>query len=207
MLPTDILIVYKRNVLTDKHVCQLIYSITCHPIVKTISWRRNDDFTIFIYLFDLFLSSKILSSISFGGRFKALLVPTCIMRHSGLCRKIGFKLQCMSLTFASEKLFTLTLSFWDSWPETIESPATQIVPFGLGQSSLLSDVTLSFLAVSLIQIGNRMGSSLLYLFAELPYIPNIFHDFYFRNSVTGSLIDLVRSGFFWQRLVRHTFVI
>ena len=53
-------------------------------------------------------------------------------------------------------------------PETIESPAMQIVPFGHGQSSLLSDVTLSFLSVSLIQIGDRMDSSLSCVFAELP---------------------------------------
>ena len=129
------------------------------------------------------------------------------MIHSGLCRKIGFKLSWMSLTFAPEKLFTLTLSFWDSRPETIKSPAMQIVPFGLGQSSLVSDVTLSFLAVSLIQIGNKMGSSLSCLFAELPYIPNIFHDFFLRNLVICSSIDLVRNGFFWQSFVRHTFVI
>ena len=62
------------------------------------------------------------------------------MMYSGLRRKIGFILSCMSLTLAPEKLFTLTLHFWDSRhgciPETIESPATQIVPFGHGQSSL-----------------------------------------------------------------------
>ena len=114
MLPADILIAYNRYVQIDKHVSQLIYSITCFSIVKTISWRGNDDFTIFVYLFDLFLSSKILSSISFGGRFKASLVPTCKMMYSGLCRKIGFILSCMSLTLAPEKFFALTLCFWDA---------------------------------------------------------------------------------------------
>ena len=76
------------------------------------------------------------------------------MMYSGLCHKIGFILLRMSLTLALEKLFTLTLRFWDSKPgcrpETIESPAMQIVPFGHGQSSLLPDVTLLFLSVRLI---------------------------------------------------------
>ena len=112
MLPTDILIVYNRYVQIGKHVSQLIYSITCFLIVKTISWRRNSDFTIFVSPFDPFLSSKILSTISFGGRFKASLVPTCKMIYSGLCRKIGFLLSSMSLTLAPEKLLTLTLRFW-----------------------------------------------------------------------------------------------
>ena len=88
----------------------------------------------------------------------------------GLCRKIGFILSCMSLTLAPEKLFTLTLLFRDSrpgWkPETIESPAMHIVHFGHRQSSLLSDVTLSFISVSIIQIGERMDSSLSCVFAE-----------------------------------------
>ena len=53
-------------------------------------------------------------------------------------------------------------------PETIESPAMQIAPFGHGQSSLLSDATLSFLSVSLIQIGDRMDSSLSCVLIELP---------------------------------------
>ena len=74
----------------------------------------------------------------------------------GLCRKIGFILTCMSPTSVPEKLFTLTLRFWDSKPgckpETIES-AMHMVPFGHGQSLLLSDVTLSFISVSLIQVG------------------------------------------------------
>ena len=61
MLPADILIVYNRNVWIDKHVCQLIYSITCFPIVKTISWRRNGDFTNFVYLFDLFFKFQDLT--------------------------------------------------------------------------------------------------------------------------------------------------
>ena len=42
------------------------------------------------------LSSKVLSSISFGESFKASLVPTCKIMYSGLCRKIGFILSCMS---------------------------------------------------------------------------------------------------------------
>ena len=104
-------------------------SITCFPI----SWCRNDDFTIFVYLFDLFLSSKTLSSISFGGRFKASLVPICEMIYSGLRCKIGFIWLCMSLALTPEKFFTLTLRFWDSRPgcrpETTESPAMQVVPF------------------------------------------------------------------------------
>ena len=33
---------------------QLYYSITCFLIVKRISWRQNDDFAIFVYLFNLF---------------------------------------------------------------------------------------------------------------------------------------------------------
>ena len=101
---------------------------------------------------------------------------------SGLCRKIGFILSCMSLTLAPEKLFTWTLSFWDSRPgcrpETIESPAMQI-PFGYGQSSLLSDVTLSFLSASLMQIGDRMDSSLSCVFAELPLYCKYFSWFFF----------------------------
>ena len=113
MLPADILVFYNRYVQADKHVSQLIYSITCFSIVKTISWRRNDDFTIFVYLLDLFFKFQILSSISFGGRFKISLVPACKMMYSGLCRKIGFILSCMSLTLAPEKLFALTLCFWD----------------------------------------------------------------------------------------------
>ena len=76
------------------------------------------------------------------------------MMYSGLCHKIGFILLRMSLTLALEKLFTLTLRFWDSRPgcrpEITESPAMQIVPFGHGQSSLLPDVTLSLLSVRLI---------------------------------------------------------
>ena len=173
MYPADILIVYNRYVQIDKHVSQLIYSITCFLIVKTISWRRNDDLKIFVPLFDPCLSSKILSSISFGDRFKASLVSTCKMIYSGLCRKIGFLLSCMSLTLVPEKLLALTLRFWDSRPGcrpgTIKSPAMQIVPFGHGQQSLLlSDVTLSSLSVSLIQIGDRMDSSLSCVFAELP---------------------------------------
>ena len=78
----------------------------------------------------------------------------------------------MSVTLVPEKLFTLTLRFWDSRPgcrpKTIESPAMQIVPFGHGPSSPLPDVTLSFLFVSLTQIGDRMNSSLSCVFAELP---------------------------------------
>ena len=88
--------------------------------------------------------------------FKASLVPMCKMMYSGLCRRIGFILSCMSLTLAPEKVFTLTLRFWDSRlgcrPERIESPVMQIVPVGHGPSSLLSDVTLLFLSVSLMQI-------------------------------------------------------
>ena len=42
------------------------------------------------------LSSKVLPSISFGESFKASLVPTCKIMYSGLCRKIGFILSCMS---------------------------------------------------------------------------------------------------------------
>ena len=117
-----------------------------------------------------FLSSKILSSTSFGGRFKASLVSTYKMMYSGLCRKIGFILSCMSLTLAPEKLFTLTLRFWDSRSgckhEKIESPGMHIILFGLGQSSRLSYVTLSFISVPLIQIGERMDSSLSCVFAE-----------------------------------------
>ena len=115
------------------------------------------------------------------------------MMDSGLCRKIGFILSCMSLTLTPEKLFTLTLGFWDSRPgcrpETIESTAMQI-PFGHGQSSLLSDVTLSFLSASLMQIGDRMDSSLSCVFAELPLYCRYFHGFFFRNSVICSSIDL-----------------
>ena len=53
MLPAYILIAYNRNVWIDKQVCQLTYSISCFPIVKTISWRQNDDFAIFVYLYNL----------------------------------------------------------------------------------------------------------------------------------------------------------
>ena len=82
----------------------------------------------------------------------------------------------MSLTLPPEKIFTVTLRFWDSRPgcrpETTESPVMQIVPWiGHGQSSLLTDVTLPFILliqVSLIQIGDRMDSSLSCVFAELP---------------------------------------
>ena len=110
------------------------------------------------------LNSKILSSISFGGSFKASLVPTRKTMYSGLCRKIGFILLCMSLTSALEKLFNLIMYFWDSRPgckpETTESQAMHIVPFDHGQSSLLLDATLSFISVSLIQTGERIDSSL-----------------------------------------------
>ena len=79
--------------------------------------------------------------------------------YSGLCRRIGFISSYMSLTLVPEKIFTLTLRFQDSRPgcrpERIESPAMQTVPFGHGPSSLLSDVTLSFLSISLIQIGDH----------------------------------------------------
>ena len=89
----------------------------------------------------------------------------------------------MSLTLVPEKLFTLTLSFLDSWPgcipETIESPAMQIVSFGHEQSSLLSDVTLTFISVSLIQIGDRLDSSLSCVFAELPFYFKYFSLFFF----------------------------
>ena len=147
-----------------------------------ISWRRNDDFPVFVYLFNLCFKFKILSSISIGGSFKALLVPTCKIMYSGLCRKIGFILPCMSLTLATEKLFTLTLCFWNSRPgckpETTESPVMHMVPFGHGQSSLLLNVTLLFISVSLIQIGERMNSSLPCVFwLNNLYIANIFHDF------------------------------
>ena len=50
-------------------------------------------------------------------------------------------------------------------PETIESPAMQIVPFGHGQSSLLSYVILSFISVLMVQIGEKMRSSLSCAFA------------------------------------------
>ena len=116
------------------------------------------------------LSSKILSIISFGGRFRASLVPTCQMMYSVLCRKIGFILLCMSLTLASQKLFTLILCFWDGRPgckpEAIKSPAMHIVPFGHGQSSLLSDVIISFISVSLIQISEKMDPSWSCAFAK-----------------------------------------
>ena len=106
-----------------------------------------------------FQISKILSSISFGGRFRISLVPMCKMIYSGLCRSIGFILSCMSQTLVPEKLFPSTLRFQDSRPgcrpERIESPAVQTVPFGHGPSSLLWDVTLSFLSISLIQIGDH----------------------------------------------------
>ena len=62
------------------------------------------------------LSSKILSSESFGGRFRASLVPACKMTYSDLCRKVGFILLWMSLRLAPEKLFTLSFCFWDSGP-------------------------------------------------------------------------------------------
>ena len=149
------------------------------------------------------LSFKILSNISFGGSFKAPLVPTCKIMYSGLCRKIGFIFSCMSLTLAPENLFTLTLCFWDSRsgckPKTIESPAVHIVPFGHGQSSLLLDTTLSFISVSLIQIGGRMDSFLSRVFFFLLnylYTASICHVFFFRNSIICSLIDLQQIGFF-----------
>ena len=161
-------------------------------IVKTISWR-NDDFTVFVLSSITFLSSKILSSISFGERLMASLVPTCKMMYSGLCRKIGFILSCMSLTLAPGNLFTLTLRFWDSRPgcrpKTIESPAMQIVPFGHGQSSLLSDVTLSFLSVSLKQIGDWMDSSFSCVFAELPVYCKYFSWFFFETQ--SSVLRLI----------------
>ena len=97
-------------------------------------------------------------------------MPQCKTMYSGLCREIGLILPRMSLTMAPEKLFTLTLRFRDSRPGykplTIESPAMHIVPFGHGQSSLLSDVTLLFISVSLMQISERTNSSLSFVFAE-----------------------------------------
>ena len=138
-----------------------------------------------LFISSIFLSSsKISSSVSFSGRFKASLVPTCKMIYSGLCRKIGFILSCMSLTLAPEKRFTLTLHFWDSRPgcrpETIEPPAIHAVPFGHGQSSLLSNVTLSFLSVSQITDWYRLVIWWIYLCRLFSlnylYIANIFHE-------------------------------
>ena len=140
------------------------------------------------------LSFKILSNILFGGSFRVPLVSTCKIMYSGLCRKIGFILSCMFLTLAPENLFTLTLCFWDSRsgckPETIESPAMHVVPFGHGQSSLLLDATLSFISVSLIQIGGRMDSSLSRVFfAEVPLYCKYFSCFFFeiQSSVLRSI--------------------
>ena len=114
------------------------------------------------------LNSKILCSISFGGSFKALSVLTCKMRYSDLFRRIGFLLSCMSVTMAPEKLITLTLFFWNCRPgckpEIIESLVIHIVPFGYGQSLPLLDATLSFMSFSLIQTGEKMDSSLSYVF-------------------------------------------
>ena len=71
------------------------------------------------------LSSKILSSILFGRGFEESLVSTSKIMDSGMCRKTGFILLCISLKLAPEKLFNLTLCFWDSRPgfkpETIET--------------------------------------------------------------------------------------
>ena len=73
------------------------------------------------------LSSQILSSISFGERFRASLVSTWKMIHSGFCRKI-----CLPLTLAPEKPNGLTLCFWDSRPNckpyTIEAAAIHRMP-------------------------------------------------------------------------------
>ena len=102
----------------------------------------------------------------------------------------------MSLTLAPEILFTLTLCFWDSKPgcrpETIESPAMQIVLFGDRQSSLLSDVTLSFISLWLIQIGFIFVAR----FRWVNFIFQIFFMNFFRNSVICSTIDLEQIGFF-----------
>ena len=114
MFSADILIVYNRNIQTDKHYCQLIYSITCIPIVKAIRQHRNDDFTIYFYLSNLSFKFQDLIQYSFVRRTKALLVLTCKMIYSGFCRKIGFILSCMSLSLVLKKLFTLTLGFLDS---------------------------------------------------------------------------------------------
>ena len=130
-----------------------------------------------------FLSSNILSSISFGGKFKASLVPMCQMMYSGLCRRIGFILSCMSLTLAPEKLFTLTLRFRDSKPgsrpERIESPAIQIAPFGHGQPSLLSDVTLSFFQFHSCRLVIGWTHLCRVFSLNCFYIAKIFHDSYF----------------------------
>ena len=118
------------------------------------------------------LSSKILSSISFGGSFKALSVLTCKTGKLDLCGRIGFILSCMSITMAPEKLFSLTLCFWNSRPgckpEIIESLVIYIVPFGYRQSLPLLDAILSFISFSLIRIGEIMDSSFSYVcfFAE-----------------------------------------
>ena len=71
-------------------------------------------------------------------------------------------LSCMSLTLPPEKNFTLTLRFWDSRPgcrpETIESPAMQIVPWiGHGQSSLLTDVTLYYYCPFNVRVSPSTG--------------------------------------------------
>ena len=103
--------------------------------------------------------------------------------YSGLCRKIGFILSCMSVTLAPGKVFTLTLRFRNSRhgcrPERIESPAMEIVPVGHRPFSLLLDVTLSFLSISMMQIGDWMDSSLSCVSAELLLYCKYFHDFYF----------------------------
>ena len=82
-----------------------------------------------------YLRSKILSNISYGGRFRASLVLTYKMMYSGLYRKIGLILLGMSLTLAPFTL-TVTLCFQDSRPgckpETTESPVVPIVPSGHG---------------------------------------------------------------------------
>ena len=105
------------------------------------------------------------------------------MMYSDLCCKIGFILTCVPLTLAPEKLFTLTLCFWNGRPgckrETTESLAMHIVPFDQRQFSLLSDVTLSFTSVSLTQISQRMVHLCRLFLLNNLNILDIFQDFFF----------------------------
>ena len=117
---------------------------------------------------------------------------TCNMMYSGLCRKTHI----MSLTLALEKLFTLTLCFWDSRPgckpETTESPTIHIVPCGHGQSSIVRcHGIVFFFSVSYIQFGEIWIYLCRLLLLNIFYIAIIFHNFVF--EIQSSDLSLIQS--------------
>ena len=99
---------------TFRLISMFVNSLTVLPTFRLSKRLFGVEMITVQYLFIssiLGLNSKVLSSISFGGRFMASLVPKCKMMHSGLCCKAGFILFCISLILVLEKLFTLTLCF------------------------------------------------------------------------------------------------